>query len=749
MAKLLFERAFEGWHLCRSIYGAAHAASVTFDKNESNIYIGVGINIDFEGSYQFRLDSLNKRLLLIEHTVNNKVIAQAAVEEELNEKIELKLENIGNSLICYLNGKAVINHQIVGESCHKVGCCGVWIHPENSAKFYDFSADVDIKKPKTVKTVRKSMGAYHLVSDFKECKNNTLPKFWFVKPGENKWNISDGKFCSPLTKNSLAEIFVFESDCAITCKLSADKTDSESNFGVVIRHAPDTAYIKIGYFFDKKKWGIIDVPALYDCETSSFFSEEFDFEENREYTIDVTASCFDISLKVDGIPVLKTDSVRHIGYGKIGLFASNCQLSASYFEANLATATPALDNAISYVITKPDTAAASMQIIETPDNKLIGVRKVLSEKQLSGEGSEEPIDPDNPDTRGLFISDNCGLSFHDIPLGGEYKGMCTDGNYQSVLKLKSGKYLQVKISQNMAVQISDDLKNWKTVSHVLENCEGAFFHTQSLCEYEMPNGKTRIFLSLVIRTPRKTNAIGVFKGHNSVVCFSDDQGYTWSRSVNGSDDFITESGQGEEALDFAESKLLMCSDGSMRMYNTRNISRFLCYSESFDYGKTWQGIHPIKYMQCAKSSFSICEDRYEKGTHYLVWVNSPASSRGNVASRIRLSLARSYDGKSWEFLGDVERMCIRYPDNLTGLRSPLFQIVDPAVTVTEKYIFITNGIVLHSSKKKKLKGSARAVHHEQRTEVIRIDKSTLTPVLWDEKTVCDLSLISERRADWL
>ena len=83
--------------------------------------------------------------------------------------------------------------------------------------------------------------------------------------------------------------------------------------------------------------------------------------------------------------------------------------------------------------------------------------------------------------------------------------------------------------------------------------------------------------------------------------------------------------------------------------------------------------------------------------------------------RTRISLARSQDGKTWNYLGDGEYMSLRFADEMQHLYIPLFQILDPSITVTEKYVYLTYGISMHSAKEA-IPGDLKMVHH------IQIDK---------------------------
>lgn len=740
MDKNGFVRAYEGWHTDKKFYGSASAVEATFKIKPNATYIGVGINIGFEGNYQLRFKTDNT-VILIKRSNYNYILKSVQVGPPDGE-ISLKLSCKDGLLLGYMNGEKVIEFDDSKAFTFFEGYTGVWIHPENSAEFYGFGSQGAQKTPPQTQTVQKSQKRYRFC-DF--------PYGWHSKPYASKFVLKDGRFSTVSAEYTESLLHLFDKDCFLRLSFSFSKAKENASFGFLVRKSPDTAYLKCGYGAEKGVWRLEDTPALFDCKVSYFESLQ-ELSPDTGHTAEITANGDKFSLFVDGKAVFENETVVHTGFGKVGLFSENCILSVSDFELVTENSTPAADGVLQYVIEKPNTPAASMQVIEAPNGELVGVRKILPQNQLNGTGSSEPIDPNNPESRGIFLSKDNGASFCDLPYGGEYPMLCTNGAYQSIIRLKSGKYLQVLLANNLEVLVSDDLKSWQSIGYVLkaESTEGMIFHTQSLSEYTLPDGTNRIFLPLAEKTYVNNGALGnKVCGRNTAVYFSDDGGATWERSKTDTDTVLNSLNQRLPINDITECKVVLCSDNTLRLYCTRNASRFLCYFESKDFGVTWHGFESIKYMQCAKSSFCVCHDKYNKGTYYLVWVNSLPLSRGNTSERTRLSLARSTDGKNWEFLCDAERMSLRYPDNLTGLRSPLFQLVDPAVYVGKEYIILTCGTVLFSAGKGLKAGSAFAVHHQQRTLVTRLEKNKLKPHAWDYTNICDTSFLGEKGGGWL
>lgn len=766
MSDFTLTRDFGAWHVAHDFYGQCESVEAVFFPKRENYYLGVGINLTFEGCYQLRIsdmkgiDRRKHRLMLVKSYCHNVVLKSINLDfEALNINpqgpIKLKLTQTNGILEGYINGMPLIDYEDDDlRVFHKVGYGGVWIHPGRAAEVQNFNVTgIKTQPPKGYQKPQKSDLCYQLSLEGVEI--NTTPPCWSTVPYAPEWVVRENggtkTFSSQYTQDiSRIHLHVFEDTPHISAQLSVDKIGDGGEAGFLLRHAPHTAYVRVGYSKELCKWFIEDVPAFYDCKSQQFYSDEFLLESGRVYSVEIDAEDDKITLTVDGETLLDVSGMRQVEYGRLGLFAKEAVFNIHSYNAKTPHATPAVDGVTKYIL-DPDGSSASTAIVEAPDGSLVAVRKLLPQAELLGNGVKADLDDLRIHDKGIFQSYDKGYSFKILYDGGDYADMCTHGKYVSVLRLRSGKYIQVHYYTNeFVVSESDDLKTWKKVGVVCEHCpEGySIFHAQSLAEYTLPDGTERVFLP-VIHTPAYTGeSISPIKRHNTVVYYSDDGGHTWQESETCTDDLILETGFAD-VPDYAETKLVMCSDYTLRLYCTRNHSRFMTYSESYDFGKTWSGLHSIRHMQCAKSSFSVMEDPYERGTYYMAWVNDRMCSRGNVSNRTRLSLARSYDGKNWEFLCDLERFAVRIADNYPGIYIPLFQVVDPVIEVFEDYIIVDSGVSARQSMQEYKPGSTKAVHHEQRTCITRLEKSKLKAQPWNEYTVSDMSLLQDDGEVWL
>lgn len=765
MSNFALKRDFGAWYVAHDFFGQCQSVEAVFYPKRERYYLGVGINITYEGCYQLRISDMGgvpkrqHRLMLIKSHCHNEVLKSIcldfrALNIDPNGPIKLKLVQTNSILEGFINDIPLIDFEDTDlRVFHKSGYGGVWIHPGRAAEIEDFNV-IGIKGEAPARFVPPKDSDLCYTLDMYSVEVGKTPPCWSVVPYEPEWTVKElnGEkvFSSQYTDTiSKIHLHTFENEPSIKATVSFDEIGHGAQAGFLLRHAPDTAYVRVGYSAAKGKWFIEDVPAFYDCKSQHFYSEHYKVNFGECYKVEIETKDDKISLTVNGELLISAEGMRQVEYGRLGLFAEECVFSVHSYKAHTPHATPAQDGVIKY-IAEPDISAASMGIVEAPDGKLIGIRKVLPQNELLGDAIPSEHFKRTRKNKGILVSEDKGLSF-ELSFDEKYEGMCTHGKYVSILRLKNGKYVQVHYhTENFVVSESDDLINWREIGIICSHCEGGYsiFHAQSLAEFTLPDGRQRLYIPIIHTPPYEGVSISPVRCHNTVVYYSDDGGCTWEASETCTNDLIEETGF-SGVPDYAETKLVYCSDDTLRLYCTRNDSRFLTYSESYDFGKTWHGLHSIRHMQCAKSSFSVMQDPYEKGTYYMAFVNDRSWSRGNVSPRTRFTLARSYDGKNWEFLCDLERFATRIADDYPGIYVPLFQVVDPVVTVFRDYIIVDSGISARQSIEECKPGSTKAVHHEQRTGIIRIEKSKLVAKPWNEYSISDMSLLEDDGEVWL
>lgn len=743
-------RGFEGWHIEPEFYGDAILAEATLIPQKKDFYLGIGVNIEFEGNYQLRITDKTYEntgcytLFLVKRTTAMMTLTQCSFRPEeyevaMNRPISLRLEYEAGCLKGYLNQQLLLTYDDSqsGER-FETGYCGVWIHPERAAIIEDFHSEGKAKE-KPEKKQREVTEQFYEMNLCDATKEGKLP-YWSTDPKWSEWIVKEDCYQNPKDcLSSMTHLHVFESDPSVNMQMQFSDLGEDASCGVLLRHAPLTAYVKVGYDHQKKCWFIEDVPALYDCKIQRFESKTIAIDSSQVYQLKIRLCKKEATLVVDGNVMIYATGLRQVGFGRVGFFTKNMTMQVQAFRVELPYATEMLDGVVKTFVDE-NHYAASTEIEVAPDGNLIGITKALLQE------------PDAPYHTGIYHSTDEGLTFQRIQAGEDYSALDTKAKYQSVAKLKSGKYLQVRLVDDLSVQESTDLIHWEDVGKICVSEKygdcNKIFHTSSLVEYEDSKGRTRIFMPIAMSKQVIMPGSNLrTRMHDTVVYYSDDGGKTWRASQNSTVQVFEEVGH-PEMLTYAECKVVRCKDGSLRLYNTRNDSRFVCYSESFDFGETWSGLYTIKEMQCAKSSSAFCEDLTEPGTFYAAWVNDEPIARGNMNGRTRISLARSRDGKTWSYLGDGEYMSLRFADEMQHLYIPLFQILDPSITVTEKYVYLTYGISMQSAKEA-MPGDLKMVHHIQRPALVRFEKAKLQEQPWSDRNICNMELFFHSEEDVL
>lgn len=514
-----------------------------------------------------------------------------------------------------------------------------------------------------------------------------------------------------LTKTYL---HVFETNPTLGAKIRYNNYGANnSDFEFVFRNSPNTAYLKVGYDIGLQKWYVCETECETDLPVNTYY-QDTNNALNPEiwYDVNLAVSGGCVTLTVAGGDleseyICNFNEISNKQTGKIGFITHNTLFDAD----DISVILPDGDTVVSGITEYepyPNDYAANFEIEELSGTNMIGVGY-----------------------NAVAVSDNSGETFVDATA--QYSELC-DGGYPSLLKLHNGDYIRVN-SLFEVYSSSDYMASWTKICSQITpyktgNRVDKIFHVNSLTEVKLSNGEYRIFLPVANRlyaNPYITSS----SGHYTEVYYSDDLGKTWNCSENNTTDILYGS-KDNTTSSWCESKIIACDDGTLRMYYSRNTLGCMQYTVSNDGGITWKGLYQIPEMQCAASSFSIAKDDSASAgetDYYLVWVNDSPISLGSYFSRTRLSLAHSTDGKNWEYLCDIERMGREvYSDNLT-VTTPLFQIIDPSITVTSDYIFVSYGCSY---------GSSIKYHNDQRIRVSRIEKTSLTGREWDASNICNM-----------
>lgn len=713
-----------GWALPSDVNARVTSVQADVMLLSADSYVGVGANVSSEGYYHTRLTNKNRSengdvayaLQLYKKTGSGgqKKLAEVlpavyGIDIRMDTYYTLRMTTVEGMIHVYINDVEVLVYDD-STSGNVLTTGGMGLRcSEGNGRFDNFKAwgeivQEDVYVPQ-ITPVKYS-------DNFEDETIGSDPSHWLELSTDDSWKVvsdgADGKAYG--TENRAAEtstwLHGFEKDPVVSLRMKVGAHDTDARVGLLARMISPTNYLKVGYDFAQRKW-YIQASQGVNFETQIFYAANTSsITEDTWYNLKLTASRHSVYLTVNGATAIQAvDCVDHMSFGRVGVFTDGAALMVDDVSVEFKNGGAINDGVMEVSPIAQDTSSNYFEVEAVGGSSLVGF---IGSRRFLSEDLGQTWAP---------TSDYNGV-------GGSY--------YSSVLQLDDGTYIQV-LNGSMLCQTSPDMKTWTTVGLVVPEEEQldvdgnsvAIFHVNSLTRTILPDGKTtRIFIPICFR---HYNTTGGVAGHHTRVYYSDDFGKTWigaetdTRSVT---PFCKEG----DTTSWSESKVVPCADGTLRLYFTRNEYGNMVYTESHDLGKTWEGFYPMPQFQCAKSSFSVCEDPYNPGTWYLTWVNDSPTSLGSLQNRTRISLARSTDGMNWEFLMDLERMDVV----ATVQTAALHQILDPSILVDHEYVYVTYGRSVEQSRP-----GNNVTHNEQRARLTRIDKSKLKALPWDDATLAD------------
>jgi len=487
--------------------------------------------------------------------------------------------------------------------------------------------------------------------------------------GTSYWWYSNGKYSVSKGKNRAAYVHVYEADVDLTAKLSCTDAGGKGDMALLCRCVSAEAYVKAGYDFGDGEW-YIEYREGLDFYTFRVASVKAAVANGNAYTVRFVLDGKHAELYVDGEKLLSAGGIRHFTPGRIGVFANDVDVCADSFKAVLLSGEGTVMKNITHTNFEKYKEGNGASFYELSD------------------GSIYLFIPSGYDTNyRSFDSGKTWVKEPDNIFG-------TTDHYAQVLKLTDGDYIKIatkKVGEDgvfVSYISSDEGKTWTeggafASTRYKDTVAGASIMNDKITQ--APN-TGRIFFVVTYST------CGEYVEGVTNFCqyyYSDDKGKTWTKSETDSKDI-----EGLEGIyRYAESKIIECADGTLRVYTTwGGLLGCMHYSESTDGGKTWGPNVLMPEMYCPSSSYQIARDPYAENDHtyYMVWVYAVAFSRPSINHRNRLALVKSTDGKNWEYLGDLWRWECANSHHTGPL--DLNQIVNPTIFVSKDAIFVSSGI---------------------------------------------------------
>ena len=709
-------------------YGELTSISADCTILSADSYTGIGINISEDGYYHTRVsnrtrddnDQVVYTLQLYKKTSQGHRLVDSTLPEihgvklGLNVPFNLRLTVKDNRLTVYVNDIAMLTYEDAGKQL-SYGDCGMRVS-EGDALFDNVRVyGTAMERPSDTADIQPT----EYTDDFEDETAGQSPSHWqeyrTADRDADNWRIYPKDSLvygtESVSGSTATWLHVFDKNPTVKVKFQVGRVGQNARVGFITRRSPDTAFVNIGYDFAAGKWYIAAQESEASGAVYTWADEAVSLSAGQWHTAEIVEKGKSVTLRVDGKTAVSSDAVLRTGYGRVGAFTENAGLYLDEVQCTFSSGDVPADGLTSYVAVSED--YAGYMEIESPDsgNTLIG----LSERTKK-------------------LSRDAGLTWKDVTGEATYKQLQT-GVYPSLLKMHNGQYLQIRWGSDVVAEVSEDLKSWKSAGRIVPtedqvDADGRYrimLHVNSTTQVKRSNGDYRIFLAVVFRRYDATG--NTILGHYTQVYYSDDYGQSWQCSETTTKELLP--GYDDEGTTtWAESKIIRCKDGTLRMYYSRNYLGCMQYTVSRDEGVTWEGLYQIPEMQCAMTSFSVFEDPTEEGTYYMLWLNGKTKFLGSVYPRNRISLVKSTDGQNWEFVMDCERMS-DYISSQNGVE--LYQILDPSLYVTDQYVYITFG----RSEREFSKDDAFS-HQQQRCYYIRAEKSKLTTRPWDASTLASM-----------
>lgn len=511
------------------------------------------------------------------------------------------------------------------------------------------------------------------------------------------WQIADGVLKTHAVGDdvNVTYIHVFETNVSFKARVRYMNAGAEGRFAFLLRYNSEEAFVRANYHTARQSFQF-DYREGADLLPLCTSHAKHPLEAGRWYDIEFLLEHNVGTVLVDGETVFRAENLDHLSAGRIGFAVRQMDFEVDSVDITL--------------LSGQGTVWRDVVHNKLPDNKYREGGTVLEMKDGT--------------LLYLHFGGDCFKSADNGATWERCENIIPTVMRTQVLRLTDGRLIKIDRTDTeyegkyyiTAFLSDDDGVTWTRGGNITKSPYG----WDTKAEAGNMNDKIsqlsdgRIFYAQNYEAPADAML------HNCTVSgqffYSDDFGATWTKSDTDSWDIPGN----ETCMRFGESKILECADGSLRIYNSWNEFDVMVYTESRDRGKTWGPIVKMPEFICARSTMQFCRDLYADNdtTYYMVWCYSPAIGHMLNQSRQRLSLARTFDGKNWEFLGDVWRWDTPYINGAF-----MAHIVDDFIMTTKDYVICGSGF---SEQQATEYVNGNIFHHAQRQHIYSIKKSSLT-----------------------
>lgn len=547
---------------------------------------------------------------------------------------------------------------------------------------------------------------------------------------EYKWSFENGTYVGNATNSTaVSHLQVYEKNVTFTAKMKATSADTGS-MGLMLRYCSEFAYVKAGYDFGTKTWFIEDREGADFLAYRVDSARDTSVSQGTYYNLKLVTNGSTVTLYSNNAVKL-TATVKQVTPGRVALFGTNSIVTVDEVNVSLDSGQGTILKNVIHNRLPDETYREGGTVLQMLSNDSVTGNPIL--RYIHGSGT-------------AFTSKDWGASWDRVA------NWTLSYGYPNIIRLRDGVTLIRSFNKAVGGVVcvisqtsTNDGLTWVDGGIICEkNYPGTTAFAGNMNDKITQMSDGRIFYSQNFENGNGTTSkdndgdmVDEDGNQHRVFCvfyYSDDNGLTWNKSAT---DSWTIPGNETQYL-FGECKILETSTpvagksyNVLRVYNSWSPYSCIVYSESYDNGVTWgqlqyltdengvQFITPQSSMQFAKDPYADNES-----TYYMVWVYG---NKSNGNGRTRLSLAKTTDGKTWKYLGDIWRWEYNY--RIGGAN--LSHIVDPFIYVTEDYILCGSGFC---EKTATVEAVDHSYHQAQRQHIYRVDKSTVENSLGNGNT---------------
>lgn len=516
--------------------------------------------------------------------------------------------------------------------------------------------------------------------------------------GTHNWKIEDGVLKTSAGSDvNVTYIHVFESNVSLKARIRIANTSPDGRFAFLLRYNAEEAFVRANYHVGRGAWNF-DYREGADLLPLCSSYAKLPLESEKWYDVEFLLNGEEGIIFVDGERLFRCGNIDHVSAGRIGFAVRGMDFEVDSVDITL--------------LSGQGTIWKNVVHTQLPDNKYREGGTVIEMKDGT--------------LNYLHFGGECFKSCDNGCTWERAENTMPTVTRTQILRLDDGQLIKIDKTNSLefpdkeviaSFTSKDDGKTWVRGGDI---CKHPFGWNTDSDAGNMNDKISQLSDGRIFYSQNYEAAANDLIHGCSVCCqffYSDDNGATWKKSQT---DSWSIPGN-ESSTRFGECKILECADGSLRIYNSWNEYDVMVYTESLDRGVTWGPIVEMPEFVCARSTMQFCRDPYADNdtTYYMVWCYSPAIGHMLNQSRQRLSLARTTDGKNWEFLGDVWRWDTPYINGAF-----LAHIVDDFIMTTRDYVICGSGF---SERQATEYVMGNPFHHAQRQHIYSIKKDSLKP----------------------